>query len=419
VVSLVSDPGSTELGVDGLATAADGAPLQILPEAELAQRAELNRLAAAPELGPRLLFFSGGSALSGLSTLLKQYTHNSIHLITPFDSGGSSAELRAAFDMPGFGDLRSRLTALVSDNLEGSSEVCALFEHRLPREAHTKALQGTLLALVQGDHPLLAGIPAALKLPISQSLRRLVDQLPPSFDLQGASIGNLILAGAYIQHGHSLNQTLKFFVDLLKVEGTVRAIVDKTLHLAATLDNGNLLVGQHQLTGKERPPITAPIASLFLTERVVDPLPASVELPVENVDLIASAQLLCYAPGSFYSSLMANFLPQGVASAIAGNPCPKVWLPNLGVDPEQLHLSFDAVLKTLLAQLMSGGETKSPSAVLTHVLVDSRNGDYAFPICSELFETAGIELVDIPLVTDRSAPYYDDRLLLNALLSLV
>ncbi len=64
-----------------------------------------------PDAGPKLLFFSGGTALNGLSQVLKRYTHNSIHLVTPFDSGGSSAVLREAFDMPAVGDLRSRMMA--------------------------------------------------------------------------------------------------------------------------------------------------------------------------------------------------------------------------------------------------------------------------------------------------------------------
>ena len=54
------------------------------------------RCRRAPELGPRILFFTGGSALRDLSIVLKRYTHNSIHLVTPFDSGGSSAALREA-----------------------------------------------------------------------------------------------------------------------------------------------------------------------------------------------------------------------------------------------------------------------------------------------------------------------------------
>ena len=42
-----------------------------------------------PALGPRLVFFTGGTALRGLSRSLTRYTHNSVHLVTPFDSGGS------------------------------------------------------------------------------------------------------------------------------------------------------------------------------------------------------------------------------------------------------------------------------------------------------------------------------------------
>ena len=45
-----------------------------------------------PSRGPRILFFSGGTALRGIARELKRFTWNSIHLVTPFDSGGSSAK---------------------------------------------------------------------------------------------------------------------------------------------------------------------------------------------------------------------------------------------------------------------------------------------------------------------------------------
>ena len=83
----------------------------------------ISRYRKAPELGPKILFFSGGSALNGLSQELKNYTYNSIHLVTPFDSGGSSAKLRHAFDMPAIGDLRSRMMALADETITGHPEV--------------------------------------------------------------------------------------------------------------------------------------------------------------------------------------------------------------------------------------------------------------------------------------------------------
>ena len=83
-----------------------------------------------PALGPRLVFFTGGTALRGLSRSLTRYTHNSVHLVTPFDSGGSSAALREAFALPAVGDIRNRLAALADSMIPQS--VLDFWEMRLP-----------------------------------------------------------------------------------------------------------------------------------------------------------------------------------------------------------------------------------------------------------------------------------------------
>ena len=88
-----------------------------------------------PPLGPRLVFFTGGTALRDLSRRLTAHTHNSVHLVTTFDSGGSSAALRRAFAMPAVGDLRNRLLALADSAVVPASvlEFCA---RRLPAVGH-------------------------------------------------------------------------------------------------------------------------------------------------------------------------------------------------------------------------------------------------------------------------------------------
>ena len=77
------------------------------------------RLFKAPELGPRLTILSGGTGFNDTTRFLKHLTHRSTHLLTPFDSGGSSAILRTSFDMPAVGDLRSRIMALADESLAG------------------------------------------------------------------------------------------------------------------------------------------------------------------------------------------------------------------------------------------------------------------------------------------------------------
>jgi len=88
-----------------------GLPFQITRIPTVPDELRVSRSLRAPELGPRILFLSGGSALRPLCRVLKQYTHNSEHLITAFDSGGSSAQLRRAFGMPAIGAPANQPTA--------------------------------------------------------------------------------------------------------------------------------------------------------------------------------------------------------------------------------------------------------------------------------------------------------------------
>jgi hypothetical protein len=138
-----------------------------------------------------------------------------------------------------------------------------------------------------------------------------------------------------------------------------------------------------------------------------------------NRSLITSADLICFAPGSFYSSLIANLLPEGVGAAIAANRAPKVFIPNLGVDPEQLGMNFQQSLSELLRYLMQGATNVKPTDVLTHVITDTQHGFSASSVNHTALGELGIELIDLPLVNPQSSPYYDNAKLLPALLSLL
>lgn len=370
-----------------------------------------------PERGPKMLFFSGGTALNGLSRHLKAYTHNSIHLVTPFDSGGSSAVLRQAFDMPAVGDLRHRSMALANESMQGSLAVCRLCRQRLPQEADQDQLRITFEQMVSGSHDLMVDIPKPLRQQICTQLQSVHAQLPSDFNLRRASVGNLILAGAYLSHDQDLDAALGLFSELVSVQGTVRAIVNDNIHLGAELADGARVIGQHKLTGKEVPPIQSPVSQLVLTSSLERWLPVEVGIEHATHELIAGAELICYAPGSFYSSLMATLLPVGVASAIAASTAPKILIPNLGSDPEQLGMGFDDSLRILLKQLCD--DTRSISDVLNCVVIDSERGHYTSDVSRDGLRAMGVKLIDLALVSDDSAPYYDDQRLLHALLSLI
>jgi hypothetical protein len=56
--------------------------------------------------------------------------------------------------------------------------------------------------------------------------------------------------------------------------------------------------------------------------------------------------------------------------------------------------------------------------LLNFVLVDSGSGQYPGGVSKQFLHDLGVELIDVKLITKQSAPYYDNDLLVSALLSL-
>ena len=379
----------------------------------------IGRYRRAPEFGPRVLFFSGGTALTEISRALKTCTHNSIHLVTPFDSGGSSAKLRQAFGMPSIGDLRSRLMALADEAVTGHPEIYRLFSHRLDKDAKPRALAAQLDAIIHGKTPLIEDIPNPMRRLIKSQLEHFHDAMPDDFDLRGASIGNLIIAGGFLGNHQHLEPIIFLFSKLVNVLGTVRAVVNTSLHLGAELHDGSRVIGQHLLTGKEVASLTSPIKRVFLSEKTDELVPAKAILRKKNRKLISQADIICYPPGSFYSSLIANLLPKGVGSAVANNRCPKVYIPNLATDPEQTGLDAAGAVSVLLEYLRQDCGAKVPTdRLLNFILVDKGDRGEMASFSRNFGHDSGVQIIETRLVSKASAPFYDPELLVSTLLSL-
>ncbi|QNU65217.1 GAK system CofD-like protein [Vreelandella titanicae] len=386
----------------------------------------LARYRKAPELGPKILFFSGGTALRHFSEVLTDYTHNSIHLVTPFDSGGSSAELRRAFAMPAVGDLRARLLVLADDSVTGHPEVAALFSHRLVAQgledaAAKAALEQSLQALVSAKHPLLKAIAEPMRSLIQSYIAVFYKHMPNNFNLAGASVGNLILTGGYLIHDRSLDPIAFLFGQLIKTRGTVRTTTDANLQLEVLLESGRTIIGQHCFTGKETAQIDSPIRAIKLSGEAddIDTLDAS-KVCKETRKLIDSAELLVFPPGSFYSSVIANLLPKGVDKALAKNPSPKVYVPSLGTDLETLGMTLVDQVQVLNEHLSGTLEPlSSKRSSIDFLLFDSQLLSVSADQIETLRDEMGIQIIDLDLAPENAdTQRYDDVKLAEALLGL-
>lgn len=363
------------------------------------------------------MFLSGGSALRETSKVLKRYTHNSVHLITPFDSGGSSAVLRDAFQIFGIGDIRNRLMALSDENEFGCAEVAALFSHRLPSNASPEELHGELEGMINEEHPLILAIPAGIRQLVRIHLREFLRTAPPGFDLRGASMGNLALVGSYLVNERNFDSVLYLFSKMVSVRGTVRPMANGNLHLCARHVSGEYTVGQHEI-GKTHSIERGKIEDLFLVENLNSRTPVSIPGDPLSLSLLEQGELLCYPMGSFFGSVLANTLPSGVGRAICASAGLKVYIPNAGEDLEMRDYSLgEAVEKILQFVRRDAGDDVHTSQILNYVVIDSTRARYAFDLGLDRLRELGIGVIDLQLA-EHSPDTLDPTRLVHALLSL-
>lgn len=359
--------------------------------------------------GPSILFISGGSALTSFCHTLTKSTQNSVHLITTFDSGGSTAELRKHFNIPAIGDIRSRLITLANDSQPEIRHLANLLNYRFPHQAKPQNLKIELEHILTGEHILTQKLPLGLLNFIQHTLQSFFERKPANFKLNGASIGNLCLVGCYFSHDKNLDSCIEVFSELLDIKGKILPVLDDDYHLVAELESGRKICGQHLITGKEVNPIASPVKNLFLTQDLLFHTPQQPKTSQKVIDQIMQADLICYPPGSFYTSVIANLLVSGVAEAIHANPCPKVFLPNTTADPEQLGMN----LTDMLSQLNQLGKCTK-----LKILLDEKDSSYPFSTQVDSLN-CGSEIIKLDIISPHSQPFYDTKKVVDALLNLI
>lgn len=413
-------------------------------EIHIPDNIRVNRSLRLPEFGPKILFFSGGTAIRDLSSCLVNYTHNSIHLITPFDSGGSSAEIRRGFDMLSVGDIRNRLLALSDKNesaMRNNPQIIQLFSHRLTKTSDIEDSEEEFLSILHGKHPLIRAVELPMRSILQNHLRWFAERMPADFDLRGASIGNLIITGCFLEHDRDIVTAIFMITKFLGVKGFCRPLTAANLHIRALYDDGREVVGQHAMNFLPKIPACtinvdnkSPInkshkivridlvKELHSASHVERQQSQSCHIDILSSDLVSSAaDLICFPMGSFFASILVNLLPRGVGRAIAERRCPKVYIPNTGYDPEMTGWTLAECVKLIIDMVRddpchayhrgqraenedgSGEEIEQVVPVrniLNFVLLDTANCEYCVPVDKMEIEKLGVTVIDMPLVED-------------------
>jgi CofD-related protein of GAK system len=313
-----------------------------------------------------LVFFSGGSALTGLARILAESGLHAAHILSVFDNGGSAGRLREACGGIAIGDIRKRLIAIGDRSTAPSRRVIEVLEARLPAHGSALAARVMVEGLACGTSEMLRGVAPQTAAEISHALERLLATIPADFEWRDASIGNLILAGRYRQSG-DWGSVLTWAHSAVSACGSVLPVSTESAHLGARLANGRGVRGQSALTD-ETTPIESPIDTLALYQtHQLSEVPASISAYDPTLRAIETGRAIVYSWGSFYTSIVCSLLVRGIVSALAANRAPKVLLLNPFIDAETAGKQPRAFVEELL-RYGDGANGNQAGRLVTHVL---------------------------------------------------
>jgi 2-phospho-L-lactate transferase/gluconeogenesis factor (CofD/UPF0052 family) len=313
--------------------------------------------------------FSGGSGFNDASSRLSRQPQISVGFVLPVtDDGGSSEEIRTKLGVPvGIGDIRSRLLKVAPEDSLEEKAIKALLQYRLPGGA-TEA-RDEWERVLDGSHGLWDGVSKPYMDTARAFLIKFQESVllraPRTFDFACGSVGNFFLIGALLNLG-SLDASILITGSLLRVRPEIAVIpaVDSAsqLTLGAQLQNGDLLIGQTQIShpGLQNPRVVdkenagmrtlpSPVVRVFyLNQDLQETRPAANPRVLNH---LRKSDKIVYAMGSLYSSIVPSLILTGVGEEIAQKDCPKILILNADHDREthgMNALAFIAAIRNAL-----------------------------------------------------------------------
>jgi len=215
----------------------------------------------------KVVCFGGGTGMPSLLSGLKNNPWLEITaVVNMFDTGGSSGELKDKFGILPPGDVLKCLLALSEDEFNARK-----------------------ILLKRVDHP----------------------------SFSGHTGGNLLLFAFEKVYGNHLD-AVNALSQILSARGKVLPVTSSQSTLCAryidgSTNRGETKIDQGMYAGKE-------VKEIFL-----DP---SIRASRESILAIKKADVLCAGPGSFYTSVLPNFLPLGIREAIKKSKAPIIFTVN-------------------------------------------------------------------------------------------
>ena len=298
----------------------------------------------APEHGAKVVAIGGGTGLSTLLRGLKLYTKNLTAIVTVADDGGGSGVLRQEMGMPPPGDIRHCMEAL----------------------ANVEPLMGQLL-----QYRFKEG------------------------GLAGQSFGNLILAAL---NGilPTFDQAVEGMSQVLAITGRILPVTTENVLLEAEFENGTTILGESRICQAKK--------QADCRIRCVRLLPEKPKALQAAIDAIEEAEMIIFAPGSLYTSIIPNLLVDGIPEALRRSDSLKIYACNIMTEAGETEgYTVSDHIRALFRHSYSGlfnlcltNNGPVPQAILRRY---QQEGSESIFCDKEACEALGVEIVSRPVAT--------------------
>ncbi len=143
--------------------------------------------------------------------------------------------------------------------------------------------------------------------------------------LEGHTLGNLLLAAAYDWEGGT-SHGVEAISWLMNLQGRVLPVTLNDVQLIAKLSDGTDLEGETKIDLR-KDNLDLHIEYIFTNRRAQIYKPA--------YEAIVKAEKIVIGPGSLFTSILPNFLVEGLSEALAEAHAPKIYVCNLVTDPSE------------------------------------------------------------------------------------
>lgn len=348
-----------------------------------------------------IVVFAGGRGATAITkALAKRPEFRVTVVVNAYDDGLSTGLIRRHVSgMLGPSDIRKNLSHLLEIQGVEGQRLAGLLEYRIgsdPRQVDPSSPdaradllrhvddQLALIARRAGDalNRWIVGALDCLSIDDEGSNRHLLEDM---------SVGNLAMAGAFLEQGRDFNLAISVMADELGLySANIKNVTQgENLVLAGIKSDGTFLPDEAAIVDKQS---KVPISRVFLLEDYVsnEILEAAIQpgstaeaflhtcerLPSANPDVIKEIQcadLIVYGPGTQHSSLLPSYMTVGISDAIAERTdIEKVFIGNISPDHDIQSENLRTLLEKVSEYMNRGASmSRSVSAYVTQCFMSS------------------------------------------------